>query len=63
MHEPIIVGLTLHFITFPPWELKNDKHILDLGREVSRLWHLMDGNAGIFLRKLLELPAMLESMQ
>jgi hypothetical protein len=37
MHEPIIVGLTLHFITFPPWELKNDKHILDLGREVSRL--------------------------
>jgi hypothetical protein len=62
MHEPLILGLTLRFISSFPWELKHDSRLLDLGREVSRVWRLPNGNAGHLLCQLLQLPDALDPL-
>jgi len=63
MHEPLILGLTLRFVSFAPWELRNHHALLDLGREVRRLWDLPNADVGFVLRKLLQLSGDLESLQ
>ncbi len=62
MHEPLIIGLTLRFVSFDPWELRNHPSLLDLGREVRRLWDLPVQHVGAVLRQLFQLPELLESV-
>jgi hypothetical protein len=40
MHDPLIIGLTLHFVSSNPCELRHHHALLDLGREVHHLWDL-----------------------
>ena len=62
MHEPLLIGLTLPFLSFCPWELRNTKHLLDLGREVCRMWRLPEGDVRPLLRQLLHSSTYLESL-
>jgi hypothetical protein len=61
-HEPLIIGLTLRLLSIPPWQLRQSKPILALGRELQSMWSLEDGAERLVLRKLSSLPARLESM-
>jgi hypothetical protein len=62
MHEPVIIGLTLRFIHHSPWQLRNTGKVLDMGREVSRLWKGAQVDAGPVLRKLCILPDVLDPL-
>lgn len=62
MHEPLIVGLTLRFISCPPWELRCHSALLAMGREVQRLWVAPGSDVRPLLRQLLQLPGLLEGM-
>jgi hypothetical protein len=62
MHEPLLIGLTLCFIRHPPWQLRNSAAVLDLGREVHRVWKTPAGDVRPFLCQLCDLPSVLDSM-
>jgi hypothetical protein len=62
MHEPLLLGLTLRFIRHPPWKLRNSAAVLDLVREVQRLWKDPKGDVRPLLRQLCDLPDVLDSM-
>ncbi len=62
MHKPLIIGLTLHFVSCPPWQLRNTGCLLDLGREVQRVWDLPHGDVRPLLRNFFGLPGLLETM-
>jgi len=61
-HEPLILGLTLHFFSHSPWILRNTPKILAMGRQVRRLWSASEEHVGLVLRKLCQLPAVLDGM-
>lgn len=61
-HEPLIIGLTLRFISCRPWQLKNHDRVVKLGRELHQVWKEEKGNERIILRQLCNLPPVLEGM-
>jgi hypothetical protein len=63
MHEPLVVGLTLHFAICPPFQLRFYPPFLDLVRSLQGLWLHVLGNEGLVLRQLYHSPATLESLQ
>jgi hypothetical protein len=62
MHEPLLLGLTLPLLPFPPWQLRQTPRVLELGREVRRLWHLPGQDGGHILRELCQLAPSLASL-
>jgi len=60
MHEPLVVGILLRFVSFSPWQLRRHPRVLELGGTLSRLWKTESGRGRIVLRELLLLPGMLE---
>jgi hypothetical protein len=62
MHEPLILGLTLHFICFPPWQLGNTPRILDMGWTVQGLEKEMQEHVVAVLCKLCNTPVLLDGM-
>jgi len=38
LHEPLIVGLILPFVPFPPWQLRGSERLLALERELRQVW-------------------------
>ncbi len=61
-HEPLLLGLTLRFIRHPPWQLRQSPQVLDMGREVLRLWKAQDQAAGALLCQLCDFPDLLDSL-
>ncbi len=62
MHEPLILGLTLCFSSVFPWQLRYSDSILELERELRSVWFCPLQDERIILRKLCELPRLLETM-
>jgi hypothetical protein len=62
MHEPLLLGLTLPLISSPPWSLRNTDRVLELGREVRRLWDVPGPDVGRVLCELCQLPTTLASL-
>lgn len=61
-HEPLLVGLTLRFISHPPWQLRQSEHVLDLGRMLQSMWSSAEGAERSILCQLSDLPRYLESL-
>jgi hypothetical protein len=62
MHEPLILAFVLPFVSFFPWELSSTIPVLDLGRQVQRLWKDTQGDVGPLLWELCNLPVVMEGM-
>jgi hypothetical protein len=62
MHEPLLLGLTLPLLSSPPWSLRNANRVLELGREVRRLWDVPGQDVGRILCKLCQLAPSLASL-
>ena len=62
MHEPLVLGLTLPFIPSPSWQLRRAPRVLELGREVRRLWDIPGQNIGPVLCQLYQLVPSLATM-
>lgn len=50
-HEPLIVGLILHFSPLRPWQVKQAGGILDLERELREAWMSESGSESDILHK------------
>ncbi len=61
-HEPLIIGLTLRFMSSSPWQLRQCPAVLDLARQLQGVWEAEDGSEGPVLLKLLHLPEWLETL-
>lgn len=61
-HEPLLIGLTLHFSFCFPWQLRHSPPILPLGWELQGVWQEEGGDERSILRKLSALPGTLEGM-
>jgi hypothetical protein len=48
-HEPLLIGLTLHFPLCFPWQLRQSPTILALGRELQGVWQVKRGDERIIL--------------
>ncbi len=55
MYEPLWVGIVLPFAHCRPWSLKQAP-LLEMERDVHRVFETSGGDAGNILRKLLHLP-------
>jgi hypothetical protein len=62
MHEPLLLGLTLRFISCPPWTLHRHSTLLDLVCELRSLWPQSCRDERHILRQLCNTPATLERM-
>ena len=54
MHEPLIIGLMLPFFDFPPWQLRRSPRLLELERELQKVWQNPNRNERCILRKFWE---------
>jgi len=62
MHEPLVLGLTLRFLSVSPWLLRRDHRILDLERSLREVWTSVSGDEPSLLRELCACPATLETV-
>lgn len=62
MHEPLIIGLTLHFISFFPWQLKGTSPLLDLERTLQQVWKDPVSDEQLTLHKFCYLTDVLETL-
>lgn len=62
MHEPLVCGLTLRFLSSPPFTLRQHPSLLDLGRTLHGLWPQMSGDDRGVLRQLCLTPVALDPM-
>jgi hypothetical protein len=62
MHEPLLLGLTLHFASCPAWQHRNSPPLLALERSLHTVWQDDQGDERAILHKLCALPAELETM-
>jgi hypothetical protein len=53
MFEPLIIGITVHFISKPPWQLQGTPKMFNLGRLMSEVWTHEKVDPGDLLRKFL----------
>ena len=51
MHEPLIVGVYLPFLSFSPWQWKGEPALLGLDRELRKVWKEDQRAGGRLLRK------------
>jgi hypothetical protein len=62
LHEPLILGLTLCFLSVYPWQLKYSDQLLELERAVRSVWHSPIQDERPLLRQLCELSRMLDPL-
>jgi hypothetical protein len=62
MHEPLLIIVCLPFTKHSPWKLGGSPRLLELARQLRRLWEEPDGDPGFILRKLLKLSGRLSTM-
>jgi len=51
MHEPLVVGLILPFLSVSPWLRRYTPSVLDLECQLRRVWTSPEGDAGHLLRQ------------
>ena len=51
MHEPLIIGIYLPFLSFSPWQWKGEPALLGLDRELRKVWKEDQRAGGRLLRK------------
>jgi len=51
-HEPLILGLTLHFCSHSPWQVKQSPEFLALAGSLQGLWAGLEGPERHLLRQL-----------
>lgn len=52
MHEPLMIGVFLPFISCYPWQLRRSPQVLALESQLREVWKRKEGNERIVLRKL-----------
>lgn len=52
MHEPLMIGVFLPFISSYPWQLRRSEPVLEVERELREVWKRKDGSERLVLRKL-----------
>jgi hypothetical protein len=52
MFEPLTLAFVFPFVSFRPWQLRGSIQLLELGRQLSRVWREDPGREGPILRKL-----------
>ncbi len=62
MHEPLLMGLTLHLASVPPWQVRLSPSLLALGRKLRHLWGDASGNEWPLLQQLCLLLTTLERL-
>jgi hypothetical protein len=62
MHEPLILGLTLRFVSTSPWRLRNHQQVLDMVGALREMRPYVSGSERPLLRQLCQLPAALETV-
>jgi hypothetical protein len=59
MHEPLLIGLTLRFSSFYPWQLRQSDSLLDMARQLREVWKDPSTDERVILRQLCALPGLL----
>ncbi len=62
MHEPLVLGLTLRFLSVCPWILREHCCLLDLERSLRMMWTSVSGDERPVLRELCALPLALDAL-
>jgi len=62
MHEPLVVGLTLRFVSVSPWQLKTAGAVVDLARQLRSVWKDKHADDRAILRQLCLTPGLLDGM-
>ena len=62
MHEPLVLGLTLRFLSVCPWILREHCCLLDLERSLRTMWTSVSGDEQPVLRELCALPLALDAL-
>ena len=62
MHEPLLIAICLPFIQCRPWKLSDTLKLLGMARELRHVWQDANGDPGLILRQLFELPRRLRTM-
>ena len=55
MHEPLILGVVLPLVSFPPWQLRRTTEVLDLEGKLREVWKTPHGDERSLLCQLLKL--------
>jgi hypothetical protein len=61
-HEPLLVGLTLRFSVFSPWQTKFTTGVLDLERALSTVWASLGEHERDLLREFRLTPGRMDGM-
>mmetsp|Transcript_21443 Transcript_21443/g.30696 ORF Transcript_21443/g.30696 Transcript_21443/m.30696 type:complete len:502 (+) Transcript_21443:2685-4190(+) len=51
MFEPLLIGVLLPFSSSPPWQLRGSAQILELEKQLRKMWTNADGDERSLLRK------------
>ena len=62
MFEPLTIAILYPFLKFRPWQIRGSPQVLDLGRELSRVWREDPGREGPLLWKLRSLQESIATM-
>jgi hypothetical protein len=61
-HEPLIIGLTLRFAAVDPWQARYHAGILEVERELRRVWSSPPGIEWPILREFCRTPKRKEGL-
>jgi hypothetical protein len=61
-HEPLIVGLTLRFSSSSPWQTKFTAGVLDVERQLSKVWSIADEHERALLCEFCHTPEQMARM-
>ena len=53
MHEPLLVGIALPLIRYPPWSLRRTPLLVDMARELPEVLRSGKGDGQDILREIL----------
>ena len=62
MYEPLTFAIIYPFVHFRPWQLRGSPKLLELGRQLSRVWREDSGREGPLLRELFNFQKTISSM-
>jgi hypothetical protein len=61
-HEPLIIGLTLHFSSSSPWQVRRREGILELEGMLREMWKTQNGSERAVLHEFCLSPQWMEGM-
>ena len=62
MHESLFVGITFPYLSHRPWTVRGTPLLVELGRQLRRLWATSERDAGDCVRELLRTAKRLPTM-